>query len=116
MHKNHSERERPTFAFAGSKKEKEILHSSRSPGTVGRFVSLQEQESLVSEMQNDLKMLPCASTKVEEQLKYSRVGELSQFLKRNPGSTAPIPAQSGYPVGMGAAFFLGLAFVIFWVF
>lgn len=55
-------------------------------------------------------MLPCATTKVEEPLKYSRVVELSQFLKCNPGSTALTPAQSRYPVGMGAAFFLGLAF------
>lgn len=91
---------------AGSKKEKEISQSPSSPGTAGRFVSLQEQENLLSEMQNYLKLLPCATTEVEEQLKYNGVVELSQFLKCNPGSTALAPAQSPYPVGMGAAFFL----------
>lgn len=78
------------------------------------FLSLQEQGNLPSEMQNYLKMMPCATTKVEEQLKYSRVVELSQFLKCDPGSAAQTPAQSRYPVGMGAAFLLGFALGLFW--
>lgn len=101
-------RDLPLLA-AGSKKDKEISRSPSSPGTVGAFVSLQEQENLLSEMQNYLKMLPCTTTKVEEQLRSNRVVELSQFLKYNPGSTALAPAQSWYPVGMGAAFFSWLS-------